>query len=248
MRILILGGTTQASALARALAARTDIAPTLSFAGRTQNPVPPPIPWRSGGFGGVDGLRTYLRQQGIAAVVDATHPFAAQMSAHAAAACGAESVPLVVFTRPGWQRQAGDTWREVARIEDAVAALGAAPRRVLLTQGRLQLAAFAAAPQHMYVVRAIDPPAAIAALPNHRLILARPPFALADELALMRAEAIDVLVTKNSGGEATYAKIEAARQLGLEVVMLQRPAGGGVPELHDLDRVVAWIEAHRPAP
>jgi len=248
MRILILGGTTQASALARALAARTDIAPTLSFAGRTGNPAPPPIPWRSGGFGGVDGLRAYLRQEKIAAVVDATHPFAAQMSAHAAAACDAEAVPVLVFTRPGWERHAGDDWTEVADIDAAVRALGEAPQRVLLTQGRLQLAAFQDAPQHMYIVRTIDPPEHIAALPNHRLILARPPFALDDELALMRGEAIDILVSKNSGGAATYAKIEAARQLGIRVVMLQRPARDNVTEVYDLDQVLDWIAAHRPAP
>jgi precorrin-6A/cobalt-precorrin-6A reductase len=248
MRILILGGTTQASALAKALAARTDITATLSFAGRTEKPVPPPIAFRIGGFGGVEGLRAYLKQEKIEAVIDATHPFASQMSAHAAVACRAEAIPLVVFTRPGWERQAGDDWTEVERIEDAVRALGETPRRAFLTQGRLQLAAFKAAPQHMYVVRAIDPPKEIDALPNHRLILARGPFGLADELALMRAEAIDVLVTKNSGGCATYAKIEAARQLGIGVVMLQRPVPEGAPELYDLDHVLAWIQAHRPAP
>ncbi len=247
MRVLILGGTTQASALARALAQQTEIAATLSFAGRTENPVAPPIPFRVGGFGGIDGLRAYLMQEKIAAVVDATHPFAVQMSRHAAAACRAEGVPLVVFTRPGWARQAGDDWTEVERIEEAVAALGKEPRRVFLTQGRLQLGAFKAAPQHTYVVRSIDAPEEISALPRHRLILARGPFGLDDELALMRGEAIEILVSKNSGGEATYAKIEAARRLGVKVVMLQRPEGGG-GELHDLNRVLAWIEAHRPAP
>lgn len=248
MRILILGGTTQASALARSLAGRSDIAPTLSFAGRTENPVPPPIPFRIGGFGGVEGLRAYLQREAIAAVVDATHPFATQISANATAACRGESVPLIVFTRPKWERRSGDDWIEVASIEDAVRALGESPRRVFLTQGRLQLAAFKTAPQHRYVVRSIDPPEEIAALPNHRLILARGPFGLPEELALMREEAIDILVTKNSGGAATYAKIEAARQLGVRVIMLQRPAEDGVLKFCDLDRVLAWIEAQRPSP
>jgi precorrin-6A/cobalt-precorrin-6A reductase len=157
-------------------------------------------------------------------------------------------VALAVFTRPGWAPQQGDDWTVVERIEDAVAALGQAPRNVFLTQGRLQLGAFLTAPQHLYVVRAIDPPEAIAALPRHRLILARAPFKLEDEMALMRGEAIEVLVTKNSGGAATYPKIEAARRLGLKVVMLSRPKRVDALELYDLDQALAWIEAHRPAP
>lgn len=247
MRLLILGGTTQASALSHALAGRSDLAPVLSFAGRTEKPVPPPIPFRVGGFGGIYGLREYIVAQDIDAVIDATHPFAEQMSRHAAVACEAAGVPFVAFTRPEWELQTGDDWTEVDGIDAAVAALGAEPRRVFLTQGRLQLAAFAAAPWHTYLVRAIDPPAEIAALPRHRLILARGPFGLADELALMRGEGIEILVTKNSGGAATYAKIEAARQLGVKVIMLRRPAGAGVAELHELDQILAWIEAHRPA-
>ncbi len=248
MRLLILGGTTEASQLARALAARPDIAATLSLAGRTQSPIAPPIPYRVGGFGGIEGLRAYLRSERIDAVIDATHPFAAQMSLHAEAACRAEGAPLAVFSRPEWIRQPGDDWTEVERAEDAVAALGDAPRNVFLTQGRLQLGVFRAAPQHLYVVRAIDPPEEIAALPRHRLILARGPFRLDDEFALMRGEAIDVLVSKNSGGAATYPKIEAAQRLGVKVVMLKRPRGGEAPRVGDLDAALAWIEAHRPAP
>ncbi len=245
MRILILGGTSEASALARALATRSDIAATLSLAGRTQKPVAPPLPYRIGGFGGTAGLRQYLARETIEAVIDATHPFAAQMSAHAAAACEMTQVPLLAFSRPAWTRQAGDDWVEVEAIDAAVGALGEMPRTVFLTQGRLQLAAFGAAPQHSYVVRAIDPPEEIALLPKHKLILARGPFGLDEELALMRDENIEILVTKNSGGNATYAKIEAARRLGAKVVMLQRPSGQGVEETHDLERVLAWIEAHR---
>ena len=248
MRLLILGGTTEASRLARALADRADVAATLSLAGRTENPIAPPIPFRVGGFGGIEGLRAYLKSERIDAVIDATHPFAAQMSSHAELACRAEGVALAIFTRPGWARQQGDDWTEVERIEEAVTALGQAPRRVFLTQGRLQLAAFREAPQHFYVVRAIDPPEAIAALLRHRLILARGPFKLEDELALMREEQIELLVTKNSGGAATYPKIEAARRLGVKVVMLQRPKSSGAVEVSDLDAVLAWIEAHRPAP
>jgi precorrin-6A/cobalt-precorrin-6A reductase len=248
LRILILGGTTQASQLARSLAGRDDLSPILSLAGRTQNPLPAPIPSRSGGFGGVDGLVDYLRAEKIDVLIDATHPFAAQMSAHAREASARAGAPLLVFSRPGWTPGEGDRWTEVADMDAAVAALGAAPRRVFLTQGRLQLAAFAAAPQHFYLVRAIDEPAELALLANHKFVSARGPFALEDELALMRDERIEILVSKNSGGDATSAKLLAARKLGVPVVLVARPPASDATEVFSLDDVWRWIEAHRPAP
>jgi len=133
-------------------------------------------------------------------------------------------------------------------MEAAVAALGATPRRVFLTQGRLQLAAFAAAPQHFYLVRAIDEPAELALLPQHKFVSARGPFALEDELALMREEKIELLVTKNSGGEATSAKLLAARILSVPVVVVARPPGGDAEQASRLEEVLRWLEAHRPAP
>ncbi len=248
MRLLSLGGTTEAGALAAALAGRVDIAAVLSLAGRTAHPAPSAIPQRIGGFGGAEGLRAYLEAARIDALVDATHPFAAQMSRHASQACDAARIPLLVFTRPPWERQSGDRWIDVGTMEAAAQALGAKPRHVFLTQGRSQLAAFARAPQHRYVARAIERPADIDALPLHRLILARGPFRLADEQALMREENIEFVVSKNSGGAATYAKIEAARLLGLPVVMLRRPPKPPVAQAARLDEVLAWIEAHRAAP
>jgi precorrin-6A/cobalt-precorrin-6A reductase len=248
MRLLILGGTTEASALARHIARRRDLDPILSLAGRTRNPVAPPIPFRTGGFGGIAGLKAYLAEAKIDAVVDATHPFAAQMSLHAAEACRDLNLPLVQFTRAPWRPAAGDRWQPVPDMASAAAALGARPRRVLLTVGGLQLAAFAGAPQHHYIIRTIDPPEAAAALPDHRLILARGPFALENEIALLRDERIDLLVTKNSGGNATEAKLEAARALGIEVVMVERPMTAEVPALESLDTVMNWIRDHRPAP
>jgi precorrin-6A/cobalt-precorrin-6A reductase len=248
LRILILGGTTEASQLARALAGRDDASPILSLAGRTQNPLPVPIPSRTGGFGGVDGLVAYLRTEKIDVVIDATHPFAAQMSAHARAASQQTKIPLLVFSRPAWTPGEGDQWTQVADMEAAAAALGAKPRRVFLTQGRLQLAAFAAAPQHFYLVRAIDEPAELALLPQHKFVSARGPFALEDELALMREENIEVLVTKNSGGEATSAKLLAARILGVPVVVVARPKGCHAEQTSRLEDVLRWLEAHRPAP
>jgi precorrin-6A/cobalt-precorrin-6A reductase len=170
------------------------------------------------------------------------------MSANAVAACRTSGTPLVVFTRLPWTREAGDRWIEVATIEEAVDALGAVPRTVFLTQGRLQLAAFARAPHHRYIVRAIDPPGEIDSLPDCKLILARGPFSLADELALMQREQIETLMTKNSGGRATYAKIEAARALKIEVVILRQPPAPEAETLHDLDGVMAWLAAHRQAP
>ena len=215
-----------------------------SLAGRTTRPAHSALPTRVGGFGGVEGLRAYLIGERVDAVIDATHPFAAQMSHHAAQACAAERVALLSFTRPPWLRVEGDAWIEVADIAAAVAALGAPPRRVLLTQGRLQIVAFARAPQHQYVVRAIEPPEGLDALPLHRLILARGPFERAAEEALMRDERIETIVSKNSGGAATYAKIAAARRLSLPVIMLARPPLPDVARTHDLERALQWID-HR---
>ncbi len=215
MRLLILGGTTEASALVRRIAGRADLEPVLSFAGRTQSPVPPPIPFRVGGFGGIAGLEAYLAEHGIEAVIDATHPFAAQMSRHAAAACGrlGRSARGV---HPSRLAQAGrrPLDQRVADMAEAARALGQQPRRVFLTIGGLQLAAFAEAPQHHYIVRTIDPPDAVGLLPSHRLILARGPFSVDDEIALMRDEQVDALVTKNSGGAATEAKLAAGAGAG----------------------------------
>jgi precorrin-6A/cobalt-precorrin-6A reductase len=203
---------------------------------------------RIGGFGGAEGLAAFLAGEHIDAVVDATHPFASRISANAVAACGAIGTPRVVFTRPAWTREPDDRWIEVATMDDAVTALGTQRRTVFLTQGRLQLAAFARASQHRYIVRAIDRPAEVVALPDHKLILARGPFSIRDELELMKREGIETLVTKNSGGRATYAKIEAARTLGIEVVIMHRPPAPEAEKLHDLDAVMTWIDSHRPAP
>jgi precorrin-6A/cobalt-precorrin-6A reductase len=248
LRILILGGTTQASQLARALAGRDDVKPVLSLAGRTQNPLPVPIPSRIGGFGGIEGLVAWLRDEKVDAVIDATHPFAAQMSAHAREASRRTGVPMLVFSRPAWTPDEGDQWTEVADMDAAVAALGEKPRRVFLTQGRLQLAAFAAAQQHDYLVRAIDEPEELALLPKHKFVSARGPFALEDELSLMREERIEILVSKNSGGDATSAKLLAARILQIPAIMIARPPATGASEAFQLADVLGWIGSHRPAP
>ena len=248
LRLLILGGTTEASALAFALAGDARVTATLSLAGRTENPDVFPIPTRVGGFGGRDGLAQYLRTQRIDAVVDATHPFAAQISENAVAACAATQRPLAVFSRPEWAPTAADRWTSAADMAAAAAALGATPRRVFLTVGRLALGAFAVAPQHYYLIRTIDAFDASALFPWHRLIRARGPFSLESETALMREARIDCLVTKNSGGEAGAAKLAAARALGLEVIIVRRPPASRASSFLTLEAVLAWIAHHRRAP
>ena len=241
--MLVLGGTSQASELARRLADRPDIEATLSLAGRTAAPAAYALPTRIGGFGGAQGLADYLRAHRIDAVIDATHPFAARISANTSAAVAAAGLPLGVLSRPAWRPGPGDDWREVESIEAAAKALGASPRRAFLTVGRLQAGAFRAAPQHWYLMRSIDTPGELP--PNCEVLLARPPFLFDDEIALMRERRIDVLVSKNSGGEAARAKLDAARALELPVVMVARPASLQGPMLEDVEAALRWIEAHR---
>jgi precorrin-6A/cobalt-precorrin-6A reductase len=239
LRLLLLGGTSEASELARRLAGRDDIEATLSLAGRTSRPAASPLPTRVGGFGAIEGLTRYLVDSRIDALIDATHPFAAQMSAHAVAAAEAAGVPLAVLTRPAWTPEPGDDWREVGSVEAAADALGEAPRRVFLTVGRLHVGAFRAAPQHHYVLRSIDAPEATP--PDVEVVLARPPFTLDDELELMRSRRIDILVSKNSGGEATRAKLDAARRLKLPVVMVRRPPLAARTVLHGVEDALGWL-------
>ncbi|MER9230829.1 cobalt-precorrin-6A reductase [Mesorhizobium sp. M0622] len=241
-RILILGGTTEARQLAGKLAARTDISITLSLAGRTENPVAQGVPVRVGGFGGVDGLAAYLSETRIDLLIDATHPYAAQISANAAEAARRSGVPIMALRRPGWERVEGDRWVLVDTVVDAVKALGPMPRRVLLALGRQEVAAFEAAPQHHYVIRSVDPVEPELAVPNAAYLQARGPFPEADEQALLQEHHIDVVVSKNSGGEATYGKIAAARALGLEVVMIRRPALPDVASADTVEVLAAMVD------
>jgi len=243
MRVLILGGTTEASALARALEGDALIRPVMSFAGRTKAPVLPNIPCRVGGFGGVAGLVLYLREQGFEAVVDVTHPFAAQMTRHAVQACAEAGVALLRLDRPGWTAQEGDRWTMVADMDAAAAAIGGAPRRVLLTIGQQDLRPFTRH-RHHYVVRSVDAPAEASLPAGASVITARGPFAVADECRLLVEREIEVLVTKNSGGLATAAKLEAARGLGLRVIMVERPLSPGCDTVDDVAGVLAWLGHH----
>lgn len=244
--VLLLGGTSEASALARLLAAQ-GIAARLSYAGRTHAPLAQPLPTRIGGFGGVAGLAAYLREEGITHLVDATHPFAAQISAHAIAAAAQAGVPLIALTRPAWQGQPQDRWTMVPDVAGAVAALAGPARRVMLALGRLHVADFLAQPQHDYLLRFVDAPAAPPPLPRHRLVVDRGPFTVAGDLALLRDQAIDVVVCKNAGGSGAQAKLIAARALGLPVIMIDRPFIPPRHEVHDPAQVIDWI-AHASTP
>jgi precorrin-6A/cobalt-precorrin-6A reductase len=247
MRVLVLGGTFEGSRLANLLAGQSGISSILSFAGRTTALRPPQIPYRIGGFGGADGLEAYLEAERIDVLVDATHPFAEQMPRHAAIAAGRAKIPLIVLSRQAWVPEPGDNWIDAADMAAAATALGREPKRVFLTIGRLQIAAFAAAPQHFYLIRTIEPLTLPPNLPRHRIILGRGPFAFEAEDKLLREESIDALVTKNSGGAAAFAKIIAARQLGLPVVMVARPQQASGPVLHDPAEAMTSILRHRAA-
>lgn len=250
MNLLILGGTTEASALARALADDPRFRATLSLAGRTRHPLPQPLPSRVGGFGGIEGLAAYLAEHRIEALVDATHPFAAQMTRHAAEAARRTGTPLLVVSRPAWEPSPGDRWIDAPDMTAAAAALGPHPRRVLLTIGQKDLAPFAAAPWHRYVIRSVEPPPPECLPPRAEVIAARGPFAEADERRLLATRRIEVLVTKNSGGEATHPKLAAARALGLPVVVVARPAQPpGIETVATVAEALAWLaRRHGAAP
>ena len=236
MRVLLLGGTGEARALAAALVDHgVDV--TSALAGRVSNPALPSGEVRIGGFGGADGLARYLHEHAITHLVDATHPFAATISRNAALAARATGVPLVALRRPGWTPRAGDDWTRVASIQDAARAAAASPPgTILLTTGRRDLAAFADDHAHHYVVRTVDP-ADGPAPPRHTPVLDRGPYTLDGEVALMRSHGVALLVTKDSGGALTVAKLDAARELGMPVVMVDRPP------LPDGVRAVATVQA-----
>jgi len=247
MRVLILGGTTQASQLAHKLGMEKGYDIIFSLAGVTKNPVLPNVSARIGGYGGVGGLQNFLRDQNVSAVVDATHPFAAQMSRHAAMACAIGDVPLLRIDRPSWTETAGDQWTRVSSIEAAASALGNASQTVFLTTGRKDLGPFQHASQHHYVLRSIDAPEPSFLPQNVTLLLARPPFTVASEMALMKDHAIKMLVTKNAGSEATSAKLAAARNLGLPVIMIDRPILPLAETASTVDEALLWLQKHRHA-
>lgn len=238
--LLVLGGTLEATRLCRRLAG-AGVQGTVSMAGRVANPAEQALPLRVGGFGGVPGLVQYLAAKHITHVIDATHPFASQMSANAVQACATAGVPLIALTRAPWQETAADCWQRVPDIAAAAAALAGAPRRVMLAVGRMHLSEFTANPQHFYLLRLVDPPAMRPGFPDHHVIMDRGPFRLEGDTALLKEHRIDMVVSKNSGGTGAFAKIAAARALGLPVIMIDRPHIPPRPETHVEEDVLRWL-------
>jgi precorrin-6A/cobalt-precorrin-6A reductase len=239
--ILILGGTTEASALAARLADLGETA-TLSYAGRVESPKAQPVPTRTGGFGGVAGLVDFLKVNNITHVVDATHPFAAQMSRHAVLAAQQAGVELVAFTRPAWRPVPGDLWTRVTDIPAAIAALDGPPQRIFLALGRMHVEAFAAQPQHHYLLRLVDPPETPPSLPHHTVVIARGPFTETDDTALLHQHGITLVVAKNAGGKGASAKLAAARVLRLPVLVIDRPPAPERREANSLQEVLDWLD------
>ena len=222
MNLLILAGTSEASGLAQQVA-EAGIKACLSFAGRVKHVKSQPIPRRVGGFGGVAGLCKYLEEAAITHVIDATHPFSVQMSRNALDACAILGLPLLGVERRPWLPERGDFWIEADSIADAVAQLALPQKRVMLALGRMHINAFAAQPQHHYLLRLVDPPTDNISLPNFHSIISRGPFTAEDDHRLLQEHGIDMLVSKNSGGSGASSKIEAARDLSLPIIMINRP-------------------------
>ena len=243
-RLLILGGTAEGAALARAVAERFGrrFETTTSLAGRTEAPGPLPGNLRIGGFGGAEGLATYLAEARIDLLVDATPPCADVISRHARLAAEQVRVPRLVLERPAWRRHPLDRWIEVEDMAAAAAAVARVGRRCLVTVGASELAAFAGLAQVHFVVRLIDPPRQPLPLVDYEIVLGRGPFALEGERELLRRHRIDVLAAKASGGLATEAKLVAAREAGLPVVMLRRPKPEPGPRVCTVEAALAWLD------
>ncbi len=247
-RVLILGGTGDATVLATRIAQMPGMEVITSLAGRTQNSWVLSSSTRVGGFGGVAGLVSYLRgdthtlgNSPIDLLIDATHPFAAQISWHAATAVAEVGIPHLMLIRPAWEQTRGDRWIEVVNMEAAADALSGLAQRVFLAIGKQDLAKFAHVRDIWFLMRAINPPQPNAPLPQGKVLLSRGPFALADERSLLMQYEIGAIVTKNSGGDATYAKIVAARELKIPVVMVQRPSMPVGEQVETIEQVLSWL-------
>jgi precorrin-6A/cobalt-precorrin-6A reductase len=235
--VVVLGGTGEARELAARLEGRVRVVSTL--AGRVREPRLPAGEVRVGGFGGPQAMADWLTAEGADAVVDATHPFAQRISHSAAAATRLAHVPLLLLRRPGWVPAEGDDWRWVDDLDAAAGLLPEVGERVFLTTGRQGLAAFASSPL-WFLVRCVDEPGPPVPA-RMTLLLSRGPYTLDGELALLREHRIDVLVTKDSGGPRTGAKLAAARQLRVPVVVVRRPSAPDVPTVATVDEAVSWV-------
>jgi precorrin-6A/cobalt-precorrin-6A reductase len=242
-RLLILGGTTEAASLAAAAARQMgELRVITSLAGRTTAPAKLAGEVRTGGFGGTARLEDYLRAEAIDLVIDATHPFAAVISANAAAACDGAGVQRLQLCRPAWARQPGDAWIEVADIAAAAAKLPATGDRAFLTVGRGDLDCFAPIRGTWFLIRTIEKPDVAAMPPSSVAIQGRGPFDEQSERALMAKHRIDVVIAKNSGGAATYGKIAAARTANIPVIMVRRPPGTPGERVATVDAATDWLK------
>lgn len=239
-----MGGTSEASRTARLLA-DAGLDAVFSYAGRTSAPVDQPLPVRIGGFGGAQGLTAWLRDQRISHVIDATHPFAAQISRNAIAAAAAARLPILSLQRPPWQPVAGDQWSNVPDIAAAAAALPEQPASVFLAIGKQNLTAFCNLP-HRWLLRLVDPPQGALPLPRATAVIARGPFTPQSDEALMRAHVITHVVAKNAGGEGARAKLTAANRLGLPVILIDRPALPPRKTVTTPEQVLDWLH-HTPS-
>ena len=245
LTVLVLGGTSEARELAAELAGRPGLRVISSLAGRVRDPVLPAGEVRIGGFGGATGLAAWARATGVDAVVDATHPFAETISAHAADACARLSLPLLRLTRAAWEPRDGDHWHVARSLAAAAEMLPELGTRVFLTTGRRSLASFAPLHGLWFLIRCVDPPAP--PLPASReVLLARGPYRREAERALMRRFGIDVLVTKNSGGQLTAGKLDAARDLGIPVVMVARPDPRPATSVAAVGDAARWVLSQLP--
>lgn len=242
-RLLILGGTGEARQLAARLSELGDPALEVitSLAGRTRAPIVPAGVLRRGGFGGVDGLSQFLTQKGVDIVIDATHPYAAQISANAAAACEALNVPLLRIDRPAWTPQSGDRWHRVPDADHAARLLPQLGRRALVTIGAQGLAPFAALRDVKLVIRLIELPDPSLSFGMAVILRQRGPFSIEEERALFHQHCISVLVTKNAGGGDTAPKLAAAREAGIPVIMIDRPPTPAGPSVDTADAALDWL-------
>jgi len=238
-KMLILGGTGEAAELVRCLP--KNFTPITSWAGRTKAPANLPGEVRIGGFDGADGLKAYLQENRIDVVVDATHPFAARISENAAKACTETGVPRLYFLRSTWEKQPGDEWVFADSLEDAAERVAALGRRPLLTIGRQHLNAFSGLNDVEFLVRVLEKPEAPLPLEVYQTVVGKPPIFLEGEQALFRRHSIDLLITKESGGEATYAKIEAARLEKIPVLMIRRPVPPPGDAVSSVEGALDWL-------
>ena len=239
--MLVLGGTGEARALAAALRGTPEVRVVSTLAGRVARPRLPAGEVRIGGFGGPAGLAAYLRAERVDAVVDATHPFAERMSWSAAEACAETGIALLRLERPAFERDPEIDWRAAASLDAAAALLPGAGRRVFLTTGRQGLAAFARVEHAFFLVRCVEPPEPATLPADHELVLDRGPFSLAGELSLIDRHALDVLVTKDSGGDMTRAKLDAARARGLPVIVVARPPRPAAQTVATVEQALRWL-------